>query len=298
MPRLLDLLTAQFPDSSKRTLRQMVAHGRVMVDGQPIVRVEAEVATNVRVTVGPRGAEAPTDGEVDVLFEDDHLLIIDKPPGLLSVAPRDADKTSAWAAVRRYLAPAWREPFLVHRLDEAASGILVFAKDRAAQAAVTRLFARHDMDRIYVAIVAGRPRADTGSITSDLLESDKPPFKVRSVRPSDPPALRKQGEHASTHWRVIARGDTCTALRVRLDTGRKHQIRAHLSEHQMPVVGDRRYGGPAFRRLLLHASWLRCLHPVTGAPLVVQSPPPPIFRRTCPAMPRSLRLASEDPPPA
>jgi 23S rRNA pseudouridine1911/1915/1917 synthase len=118
----------------------------------------------------------------------------------------------------------------VHRLDEVASGLLVFAKHEAVQRALHDIFARHDVERVYLAVVHGQPRTDSGVVRTRLIESDRRPFKVRSPRAADPPALGRRAERACTHWRVIGRDAGRAALLVRLETGKKRRIRVHLAE--------------------------------------------------------------------
>jgi len=288
VPRLLDVLAARYPGASKHTLRQWLVDERVTVHGRTVLRGDAEVPDDARVLLVGKAQPTTALDAVRVVFEDRHLLVIDKPPGLLSVATRKDGRTSASAAVRKYLARAHAEPFLVHRLDEVASGLLMFAKTEAVQQALHGIFARHDLERLYLAVVQGQPRIGAGVITTRLIESDRRPFKVRSLRAADPAALGAHAERACTRWRVLARAVDRAALLVRLETGKKHQIRVHLSELGCPIVGDRLYGGPPFRRLLLHAARLRFRHPVTGASVVAVSRPEPAFRRAVAGLPDPL----------
>jgi len=282
---LLDILATRHPGASHRTLRQMVADGRVSVDGRIVTRANTEVPEGADVVLG-RKATAPSERKaVVVAYEDRHLLVIDKPAGVLSVAARTDGTRSAWADVRRYLSREREEPYLVHRLDRPASGLLVFAKSAAVQESLHNTFARHDLERIYLAVVESSPPTEEGVISTRLLESDRRPFKVRSVRAGDPSELRARAELACTRWRVIARAGARTAMLVRLETGKKHQIRVHLAELGCPVVGDRIYGGSACARLLLHAALLRFPHPITGAQVRTISRPDRAFRRAFPGLP-------------
>lgn len=296
MPLLLDALAQRYPQSSKRSLRQMIAQGRVTVDGVVVERANVEIPDEARVALGRRVVASSVPDGLDVVLEDDDLLVIDKPAGMLSVAPREAGQTSVWALVRKYLAPRGIEPMLVHRLDEAVSGLLVFAKSQPVHAALVRRFARHDLERAYVAIVDGQPAGDTGSATSDLITSDRPPFRVRSLKRAPGRELRPGAERAVTHWQVLARDGERSALLVRLETGKKHQIRVHLAEAGHPIVGDRLYGGSGFARLLLHASFLGFQHPRTGVQTLAVSQPPALFRRVCARLPSPVRLASDATP--
>ena len=288
MARLLDILATRHPGASKRTLRQMLAHERVTVDGRTVIRADTEVPEGAHVALGPRMAAPSVPDAVEVVYEDRYLLVINKPAGLLSVTPREEGRTSAWASVRKYLARSDEKPLLVHRLDKAASGLLLFAKTEVVQESLHEMFSRRAVERVYLAVVDGQPRTDSGAVTTRLLESDQRPYKVRSLHAGDPPELASRAERACTHWQVIGRDGGRAALLVRLETGKKHQIRVHLSELGCPIVGDRVYGGPTFRRLLLHAALLRFQHPVTGAQVLTTSRPDPAFRHAFPRLPDPL----------
>ena len=291
--RLLDILATRDPSTSKRTLRQMLADQRVTVDGRTVTRAGMEIPEGANVALGPKMVATPVSDAVKVVYEDRDLIVIDKPAGLLSVAPREAGRTSAWASVRKYLARSDEKPLLVHRLDKAVSGLLVFAKTEAVQESLHEMFSRRDVERVYLAVVDGQPHTNSGALTTRLLESDRRPYKVRSLHAVDPPELASRAERACTHWRVIGRDGGRAALLVRLETGKKHQIRVHLSELGCPIVGDRVYGGPTFRRLLLHAASLGFRHPVTGAEVLTTSRPDPAFRLAFPRLPDPLPSSFE-----
>jgi 23S rRNA pseudouridine1911/1915/1917 synthase len=163
--------------------------------------------------------------------------------------------------------------FVVHRLDRLASGLLVFARSAAAKRTLQAQFAAHAVERTYLAVVEGRVARLEGTITSRLL--DDVPGRVRETR--DP----GRGRSATTHWRVRRLGARYTLLEVRLDTGRRNQIRVHLAGRGHPIAGDATYGSRTdpFRRLALHAHVLGFDHPRTGARLRFVSPAPAAFGR-------------------
>ena len=142
------------------------------------------------------------------------------------MTPRGKE-ASAWASVRKYLARSDEKPLLVHRLDKGASGLLLFAKTEVVQESLHEMFSRRAVERVYLAVVDGQPRTDSGAVTTRLLESDHRPYKVRSLHAGDPPELASRAERACTHWQVIGRDGGRAALLVRLETGKKHQIRVH-----------------------------------------------------------------------
>jgi len=198
------------------------------------------------------------------------VLVVDKPAGLLTIA---TDRERVWTAYAHLTAHARaRRPpgrvFVVHRLDRLASGLLVFAATADAKRALQAQFAAHTVERTYLAVVEGRVRRPEGTITTRLL--DDAPGRVRETH--DP----RRGRPAVTRWRVRRAGAHRTLLEVRLETGRRNQIRAHLAGLGHPIAGDATYGSRTdpFGRLALHAHVLGFDHPRTGARLRFVSPPP------------------------
>jgi len=227
------------------------------------------------IEIGARTATAQAAGGLQVLYEDGDLLIVQKPPGLLTVATPDERDRTAYSYLREYLREHNRRQklFIVHRLDKLASGVLVFAKTERVKSLLQSIFSRHDIERKYWAIVEGKVQKDQGTIQSHLAED-------RSMRMHSTADTNK-GKPAITHYRVLKRLHNLTVLEVTLETGRKNQIRAHLSEMGHPIVGDRAYGSTQdpLGRLGLHAFHLGFVHPVRGTPLACQTDPPPEFRK-------------------
>lgn len=210
-----------------------------------------------------------------VLLADDHLVVIDKPAGLLSVPGRGADKADC-AAVR--VQARWPEARVVHRLDMATSGLLVFARGLAAQQALSSAFETRRVAKGYDAVVRGLPDADHGEVDQPLA-ADWPRRPRQMVDPA-------HGREARTLWRVVARDAAAGSTRMELQplTGRTHQLRVHLAFIGHPIVGDTLYGpeaadatdppDPAPQRLLLHATRLLLPHPATGSPVGLICPAP------------------------
>lgn len=214
-----------------------------------------------------------------ILFEDEALLIVHKGPGLLSVPDRTANP-----ALSRELEACLRQRdgtttriYPIHRLDKDVSGILLFAKTTAARDALLGQFEENKPERLYLACVGGAMRPAAGTLRSYLdTTSDRP----RSVAPG-------RGVLAVTHYRTLASTGRESLLEVRLETGRKNQIRVHLSEAGHALLGDRKFGGEERlgfdrRRIALHAYRIRFKHPLTGTPIEVTDPAPPAFARTFP----------------
>jgi 23S rRNA pseudouridine1911/1915/1917 synthase len=242
MTNLQQRLRALYPTAKNQTLKQMVADGRVRVNGRRATKLSQPVAEAEEVRVderpAPPGKTRATLAPLRLVHEDEDVLVIDKPPGLLtSTGPRERRPT-ALAIVRRYIAatsPRARVG-LIHRLDRDAGGLLVFSKSDLAYQSLKTQFFKHTVERMYEAVVVGSPRPKKGRIESRLFERAD-----GSVHSTKQPG---RGERAATEYEVIDEADGRATLRVTLQTGRKHQIRVHLSERGWPIVGDSVYGSP------------------------------------------------------
>ncbi len=282
MATLLDWLKRTYPDASNRTLKQMVEDGRVMVNGRAARATNVELADGDAVLVGRRARAEPNVPGLEplrVIHEDDDVLVVEKPAGLLtSTTPREPRPT-AIKIVTEHLRARDRKlkPGLIHRLDKDASGVLVFTKNAAAFESLKKQFFRHDVTRRYRAVVHGKPASASGRIESRLVE--RADGTMRSTRPDEP---AETGEHAVTNWSLVSTHGRFSLVEVQLETGRKHQIRAHLSELGHPIAGDRWYGSDAQRaikapRLLLAAVHLAFDHPRDGRRVSFESPAPGEF---------------------
>jgi len=279
---VLDRLRALYPEASGRALGQWLAQGRVQVNGRTVRDGRADVIDGDRVSLAARHLGEPRQqrlrgpesgrakpvlsGGLALIHEDADLLVIDKPPGLLTIATERERERTAYRFVWDYLAgrrPPGR-PFIVHRLDRETSGLVVVAKSVGAKAHLQAQFEARSVERAYVAVVEGRVRLDAGTIESRLVQDRA--LRVRSGR---------GGKHAITRYRVLARRSDTTALGLELGTGRRHQIRVQLAEMGHPIVGDREHGSRRrSRRLLLHACRLAFVHPATGQVVTFDSAPP------------------------
>jgi tRNA pseudouridine32 synthase/23S rRNA pseudouridine746 synthase len=202
-----------------------------------------------------------------IVFVDAWCVVADKPAGTLAVPGRGDDKQDClWRRVQASVADA----LVVHRLDQATSGLMLFARGEAPQRALSRAFAERAVRKSYVAVVAGELGADSGTV--DLPLAADWPNRPRQV------VDHARGRPSLTRWRVLGRGGGTTRVELEPATGRSHQLRVHLQALGHPIVGDALYAPPAVAalapRLLLHASALAFAHPVTGEPLAFASPPP------------------------
>ena len=280
--RLVDVVKAHLVDVPVGEIGGLISRGSILLAGRvgkmaELVR-DGDVLTIDAATVAPL-VLPPEDGELEIRYEDDDLLVCDKPAGvhIHPIGPyRDgtllnrllwhvgARPDNPWGAAR---------PSPLHRLDRAASGLVAIAKSASIHDAVRRLFVDHALDRRYAALVTGRLAHDAGTIDAPLGRDPDLDYR-RAIVP-----IERGGQRAVTHWTVIERRHDRTLLEVTLETGRTHQIRAHLASIGHPIVGDSLYaaGTDSALEIALHATSLRFVHPRTGADLVVASPVPARF---------------------
>jgi len=237
----------------------MLAAGRVRVNGATIRSPDVALEVGDIVEVAAKATQVDLPAGVRVVHEDENLIAVDKPAGMLTIATAHERERTLYAALTARARPG--RVFIVHRLDRAASGLLVFARSPAAKERLQAQFASHAVERTYLALVEGRPERPSGTVRSRLL--DDAPGRVRETR--DP----GRGRPAVTHWRVVRAGARHALLEVRLETGRRNQIRVHLAGIGHPIAGDAAYGARTdpLGRLALHAHVLGFDHPRTGARL-------------------------------
>jgi len=217
---------------------------------------------------------------LDIVYEDRVLLVINKPAGLLSVPlPRKSAEPSLYDQLERYLRPQRRRPFVVHRIDRDTSGLVVFAKDPRTQQALKKQFIRREPERVYLALVYGYPKPKDGT-WRDHLVWDRRALIQKRTHPRDP-----QGAEAVCGYRVVEQFRDASLLEVRLQTGKRNQIRVQARLRGHTLVGERRYVyGPevlrpiAFSRQALHASRLSFRHPIDGREMQLEAPLPDDFR--------------------
>ncbi|MBT8041171.1 MAG: RluA family pseudouridine synthase [Xanthomonadales bacterium] len=263
---LFELLISRLDGWSRSKIKQRLKNGCVSVNGRPVTRHDHPVQAGDRVVVAAsaRGTPGPRQ-RLDILYRDRDLIAIDKPAGLLSVGSPKSDEPHALGMLRTQVSRPNRPLKLwpVHRLDRDTSGVLLFATSREAREAVMANWPA--AEKTYLAVVEGRPSPAEGTI-DQALRLDPDIYQMH-VGPH-PDAKR-----AVTHFTTERSAGGRSLLRVTLETGRQHQIRAHLAWLGHPVVGDRRYG-TAGERMGLHALRLRILKPGTDKRLVFESPLP------------------------
>ena len=269
--------------ASRSEAQRLIATGRVTLDGEPRPK-RHRVAAGERIAVQPAAEEPQAPPEAvpfGIVWEDEHLLVVDKPagvvvhPGAGHAGPTLADALRAHGAAG---GPDPSRPGIVHRLDRDTSGLLVVARSDDAHAALSGMIRRREVEREYLALVEGRPDAASGTIDAPI-GRDRVNRTIVSTRADRPRPAR-------THFRIEEALPRTTLLRVTLETGRTHQIRAHLAAIGHPVCGDVPYGGgPCGRRLgltrqFLHATRLRFRHPFTWESIACESKLPADLRRS------------------
>ncbi len=280
-PSRIDLyLTKRFPLSRSR-IQTLINEEHIRVNGLTIKpSFKVKQGDQINLTVPPREPLNfdPEPVPLDILYEDDALLIINKPPGLV-VHPAPGHRSGTLANgllyhCRNITQQGGRErPGLVHRLDKDTSGIMVIAKTDAAHTALSRQFKEHSIERMYIALVAGVIKNKDGKVNLAIGRdiSDRKKISSRTHSPRE----------AETHFTVIRRFDIATLIHVFPQTGRTHQIRVHMAHLAHPVVGDPCYGGRTARisalgapRQMLHAASLGFIHPLTHKKVSFSAPPP------------------------
>ncbi|MBP7829127.1 MAG: RluA family pseudouridine synthase [Kiritimatiellae bacterium] len=283
--RLDGWLAAARPDHSRARWQDLIREGRVRVNGRP--RKPGHLLKDGDAVEFDIPAPAPVDLKpepiaLDILFEDEHLLVLNKPPGLVVHPAPGHDAGTLVNALLHHCGPGFsvggdQRPGIVHRLDRDTSGALVVAKTEAVLAGLAAQFKNREVRKQYLALAWGAPVPAEGTI--ETLVGRHPHHRQKmSARP-------RTGRPAVTHYETVQVLGPVSLLRVRIETGRTHQIRVHLAHRGHPVVGDTQYGRarPGVLpvepgRQMLHAERLAFRHPVTGAELEFQAPIPPDLR--------------------
>jgi 23S rRNA pseudouridine1911/1915/1917 synthase len=287
--RLDRALAGLIPTVSRERLKALVSDNHVSGTRDPSTKVKEGVPYQVRIPA-PRPAHNEAQNiALDIPFEDDHLLIVNKPAGLVvHPAAGNFDGTLVNALLHHCAGRlsgigGVARPGIVHRIDKDTSGLMVVAKTDRAHEGLASQFSSHSIDRRYLAILSGLPLLDSGKVDAALARSSVNRKKVTIVEEG-------RGKRAVTHWKVIERLRDSALVECRLETGRTHQIRVHMESLRHPLIGDPVYGRmrPShhevltrldFKRQALHAQRIGFLHPVTGGALTFECDIPSDMQR-------------------
>jgi len=295
-PERLDVfITNRVPDLTRSAVRRLIEMNRVTVDnesGKPSQKLKGGEQVVIEIPPPTPGVPAAQEIPLEILYEDSDLIVLNKPAGM-SVHPGagnpDGTVVNALLAHCDDLSGIGGEirPGIVHRIDKDTTGVIVVAKNDRSHLGLAEQFKEHTIKRVYVALVYGSPKTDKGRIESAI---GRHPVDRKKMSGS-----ARHGKHSVTHWKVTGRFGPVSVVELRLETGRTHQIRVHLSEAGFPLLGDPVYGGAgrlscvkdsklraligALSRQALHARTLGFIHPLTGTYMEFTTPVPEDMQR-------------------
>lgn len=275
---LMKFLLEKLPDQGRNNIKSLLTHRQVMVDGQVQSQYNHPLQIGQEVVIKwslVRDDEAIKG--LKIIYEDAEIIIIDKPAGLLSMASDKEKVLTAYHQLTDHvrLSNPENRIFIVHRLDRDTSGVMMFAKNEEIKHLLQDDWKEVVVDRAYVAVVEGRVSQKDGTIRSWLKES-KTKLMYSSSQPGD-------GLEAVTHYKVLQASADYSLLEIRLETGRKNQIRVHMKELGHSIIGDKKYGATSnpIGRLGLHAHILAFRHPISGELMRFETEVPKKFSRLC-----------------
>ena len=270
---LLEFLLETFKNQSRNSVKSLLSSHRVSVDGAPTSQFNFKLYPEDTVIISNAPIRRKTRSNLPIIYEDDDIIVINKPSGLLSIASDNEKSSTAYRMLSDYVQQKDKHNriFVVHRLDEDTSGVLMVAKNVKIQQALQNNWNDIVKKRGYYAIVEGEMEKKSDTIKS-YLKKNSQNLMYSSKKAGD-------GQLAITHYKVIKSNGTYSLLDVNIDTGRKNQIRVHLGEKGHYIIGDDKYGKPAnpIKRLGLHAYELDLIHPFTGKLMKFTSPMPKEF---------------------
>lgn len=277
-PGRLDKVLAEASGLSRERIKALLGEGRITLAGAPVFQPSLKIAPGCSFTISvPQAAVAEAQAQdipLSIVFEDEHLIVVDKPAGLVvHPAAGNLDGTLVNALLHHCEGQlsgigGVARPGIVHRIDKDTSGLLVVAKSDRAHEGLARQFAAHSIVRSYRAVVCGSPRPSAGRVDGSIARSSTNRKRMAIVEAG-------RGKHAVTHYKLLEALDSASLIECRLETGRTHQVRVHMSSIGHALLGDPTYGRTPgslrplldrlqFRRQALHAAELGFVHPVKG----------------------------------
>ena len=268
---LLDYLY-EYLDMPKKRIKQYLVHGAIYVDEDRVTQYNYPLIAGMKITIDTNSKNIKK-MPFQVLFEDEHLIVVNKPSGLLTIATDKEKERTLYHIVRDYVLS--RDPrgriFIVHRLDKDTSGIVLFAKDLKTKNQLQEHWNEYVSLREYTAIVCGHPKEESGQIVQYLKETKTNLVYV---------ARGEDGKKAITNYSVMKSSKHYSMLKITIETGRKNQIRVALSSKRMPIVGDKKYGDKTkVNRLFLHANRLKIYYPVIKKDILFETVIPNEFKK-------------------
>ena len=269
---LLDFLFEVLKGQSRNSVKSTLTSKRVSVDGAPITQFDFKLYPGDTVIISKEPIRKKTRSNLPIIYEDDEIIVINKPSGLLSIASDKEKGSTAYRMLSDYVQQKDKHNriFVVHRLDEDTSGVLMVAKNPDIQKALQDNWNDIVTKRGYYAIVEGQLKEKSGTIKSYLKKT------AQNLMYS---SKDKNGQYSITHYKVMKESDKYSLLDVNIDTGRKNQIRVHLGDLGHHVIGDDKYGNPSnpLKRLGLHAYCLEFTHPIKKKKMKFVAPMPKEF---------------------
>jgi len=271
---LLQFLIEKFPEKSRTAIKSLLAHKQITVDDMVTTKFDHPLKKGQMVFLNKkRTDEKPRFRGLRIVHEDADIIVIDKASGMLSMASETEKQKTAYSILSEYVKRFNPKNliFIVHRLDRDTSGLMMFAKSKRVQEVLQTDWNNAIIERSYIAVVEGCVETPEGTVTSWLREN-KAMVMYSSQTPDD-------GQKAITHYKVLKSNKLFSMLDVKLETGRKNQIRVHMKDLGFPVTGDKKYGGKLnpIGQMGLHARVLAFKHPVTGKALRFDTPVPGKF---------------------
>lgn len=273
---LLEYLIRILPQKSRSRLKAVLKERQVLVNGRPVTQFDHMLHKGQRLEVQwEKAATPPPMQGLQIIFEDQDIIVVNKPAGLLTVATDKEKRRTAYAILSNYVKTQDPENkiFIVHRIDRETSGLLLFARNEKIKHQIQQTWEQTISKRTYIAVVEGEVSENEGTVTSWLAES-----KALKVYSSQNP---QHGQKSITHFRKLRANSSYSLIQLNLETGRKHQIRVHMQDLGHPIVGDTKYGSgeKPIGRLALHAQVLAFTHPKTGELCSFETPVPPVFMK-------------------
>ena len=260
---LIEHLKTSFPNLSINKIRKMLSNNRVSVDGVIVNKAKTNVEEGQIIEVNENAIFSKDSKifKIDIIFEDEEIIVLNKPTKLLSVATDKLENDTLHSRVVNYLKSkeksAWA--WIIHRLDKETSGIMLFAKNEKTKLAIQKQFSEKSVRRKYIGIVEGKPYANKGVIENYLVEGKD--LFVRECKKST-----KGAKIAKTNWKILETNHNYSLIEIFIETGRRNQIRVHFSGIKCPISGDKKYGSKTnpLKRLCLHAEEISIIHPKTS----------------------------------